>query len=128
LVDSAVFIAKYFGISDLVIGLTIIAIGTSLPELAASIAAVRKGEDDLALGNIIGSNIFNLLAVLAMPGLISPGMIDESAANRDSLVMLGLSILLFVFCFNLKGARQINRVEAIIFIAVFIGYNYILFA
>lgn len=128
LVDSAVFIAKYFGISDLVIGLTIIAVGTSLPELAASIAAVRKGEDDLALGNIIGSNIFNLLAVLAMPGLISPGMIDESAANRDSLVMLGLSILLFVFCFNLKGARQINRIEALIFISIFIGYNYILFA
>lgn len=128
LVDSAVFIAKYFGISDLVIGLTIIAIGTSLPELAASIAAVRKGEDDLALGNIIGSNIFNLLAVLAMPGLISPGMIDESAANRDSLVMLGLSILLFIFCFNLKGSRQINRVEGFIFIAIFIAYNYILFA
>lgn len=128
LVDSAVFIAKYFGISDLVIGLTIIAIGTSLPELAASIAAVRKGEDDLALGNIIGSNIFNLLAVLAMPGLISPGTIDESAANRDSLVMLGLSILLFIFCFNLKGSRQINRVEGFIFIAIFIAYNYILFA
>lgn len=128
LVDSAVFIAKYFGISDLVIGLTIIAIGTSLPELAASIAAVRKGEDDLALGNIIGSNIFNLLAVLAMPGLISPGMIDESAANRDSLVMLGLSILLFIFCFNLKGSRQINRGEGFIFIAIFIAYNYILFA
>ena len=72
LVDSAVEIARYFGISDLVIGLTIIAFGTSLPELAASIAGVLKGEDDLALGNIIGSNIFNLLAVLGMPGLIAP--------------------------------------------------------
>lgn len=127
LVDSAVFIAKYFGISDLVIGLTIIAIGTSLPELAASIAGVLKGEDDLALGNIIGSNIFNLLAVLAMPGLIAPGLIDENVANRDSLVMLGLSILLFVFCFNLRGTRLINRFEAFIFISIFIGYNYVLF-
>ena len=72
LVESAVFIAKYFGISDLVIGLTIIALGTSLPELAACIAGVLKGEDDLAMGNIIGSNIFNILAVLGMPGLIAP--------------------------------------------------------
>lgn len=128
LVESAVYIAKYFGISDLVIGLTIIAIGTSLPELAASVAGVLKGEDDLALGNIIGSNIFNLLAVLAMPGLIAPGAIDASAANRDTLVMLGLSILLFVFCFNLKGTRQINRIEAVIFLGIFVGYQYFLFA
>lgn len=127
LVDSAVVIAKHFGVSDLVIGLTIIAIGTSLPELAACIAGVLKGEDDLALGNIIGSNIFNLLAVLAMPGLIAPGIIDPSAANRDSLVMLGLSVLLFVFCFNLRGSRRINRVEASIFIIIFLGYQYILF-
>jgi cation:H+ antiporter len=128
LVESAVVIAKHFGISDLVIGLTIIAIGTSLPELAASIAGVFKGEDDLVLGNIVGSNIFNLLAVLAMPGLIAPGIVDANAANRDSLVMLGLSGLLFVFCFNLKGARKINRVEAVIFLAIFLGYQYFLFA
>lgn len=127
LVDSAVVIAQYFGISDLVIGLTIIAIGTSLPELAACVAGVLKGEDDLALGNIIGSNIFNLLAVLAMPGLIAPGAIDISVANRDSLVMLGLSILLFVFCFNLRGSRRINRFEAAIFLLIFIGYQYVLF-
>ena len=75
LVNSAVEIARYMGISDLVIGLTIIAFGTSLPELAASVAGVLKGEDDLALGNIIGSNIFNLLAVLGMPGLIAPGIL-----------------------------------------------------
>lgn len=128
LVDSAVFIAKYYGISDLVIGLTIIAIGTSLPELAASVAGVLKGEDDLALGNIIGSNIFNLLAVLAMPGLINPSVIDEAVASRDSLVMLGLSVLLFVFCFNLRGTRRINRYEATIFLLIFAGYNYVLFS
>lgn len=128
LVDSAVYIARYYGISDLVIGLTIIAIGTSLPELAASVAGVLKGEDDLALGNIIGSNIFNLLAVLAMPGLIHPSVIDGAAANRDSLVMLGLSVLLFVFCFNFRGTRQINRTEAGIFILIFLGYQYVLFS
>ncbi len=128
LVESAVFIARFFGISELVIGLTIIAIGTSLPELAASVAGVMKGEDDLALGNIIGSNIFNLLAVLAMPGLISPGFIDGDASTRDSLVMLGLSILLFVFCFNLRGTRRINRFEATTFLAIFLGYQYVLFS
>lgn len=127
LVESAVYIARFFGVSDLVIGLTIIALGTSLPELAASIAGVRKGEDDLALGNIIGSNIFNILAVLAMPGLIIPGMLDINASTRDSYVMLGLTILLFVFCFNLRGTRQINRYEGSIFVMAFLAYQYWLF-
>ncbi|MFC3121312.1 calcium/sodium antiporter [Agaribacter flavus] len=127
LVDSAVFIAKYFGISDLVIGLTIIAIGTSLPELAASIAGVLKGEDDLALGNIIGSNIFNLLAVLAMPGLIMPSEIDGSASSRDSMIMLGLTVLLFIFCFNIRGSRRISRIEGSIFVISFLAYQYFLF-
>ncbi len=127
LVESAVYIARFFGVSDLVIGLTIIALGTSLPELAASIAGVRKGEDDLALGNIIGSNIFNILAVLAMPGLIIPGMLDINASARDSYVMLGLTILLFIFCFNLRGTRQINRYEGGIFVVAFLAYQYWLF-
>jgi cation:H+ antiporter len=128
LVESAVFIAKYFGISDLVIGLTIIALGTSLPELAACIAGVLKGEDDLAMGNIIGSNIFNILAVLGMPGLIAPGLIDPAAATRDMYVMLGLTVMLLVFSFNFVGTRRINRVEASILIAAFIGYQFLLFA
>jgi cation:H+ antiporter len=128
LVESAVFIAKYFGISDLVIGLTIIALGTSLPELAASVAGVLKGEDDLALGNIIGSNIFNILAVLAMPGLIIPGIIDADASTRDSYMMLGLTLLLFLFCFNLRGTRRINRYEGGIFVLIFLAYQYWLFS
>jgi cation:H+ antiporter len=127
LVESAVYIARFFGVSDLVIGLTIIALGTSLPELAASIAGVRKGEDDLALGNIIGSNIFNILAVLAMPGLIIPGLLDANASTRDSYVMLGLTILLFIFCFNLRGTRQINRYEGGILVLAFLTYQYWLF-
>ena len=128
LVESAVFIAKYFGISDLVIGLTIIALGTSLPELAACIAGVLKGEDDLAMGNIIGSNIFNILAVLGMPGLIAPGLIDPAAATRDMYVMLGLTVMLLVFSFNFVGTRRINRFEATILLASFFGYQYLLFA
>ena len=128
MVNSAEVIARYFGLSELVIGLTIIAIGTSLPELAACIAGVLKNEDDLALGNIIGSNIFNLLAVLAMPGLIAPGVIDENAATRDSYVMLGLTILLIVFSFNLKGSRCINRMEGMCLITCFCAYQYLLFS
>ncbi len=127
LVDSAVYIAQYFGISDLVIGLTIIALGTSLPELATCIAGVKKGEDDLALGNIIGSNIFNLLAVLGMPGLIAPGMLEDGAHQRDMYVMLGLTLMLFLFSFDLKGRRQINRVEGFILLMSFLFYQYWLF-
>lgn len=127
LVESAVYIARFFGVSDLVIGLTIIALGTSLPELAASIAGVRKGEDDLVIGNIIGSNIFNILAVLAMPGLIIPSVLDMNVSARDSYAMLGVTILLFLFCFNLRGTRRINRYEGGILVMAFLFYQYWLF-
>ena len=127
LVNSAVEIARYMGISDLVIGLTIIAFGTSLPELAASVAGVLKGEDDLALGNIIGSNIFNLLAVLGMPGLIAPGILDPDVYNRDMYVMLGLTLRLFLFSFDLIGKRTISRTNGFILLACFIGYQFWLF-
>jgi cation:H+ antiporter len=128
MVGSAETIARYFGLSELVIGLTIIAIGTSLPELAACIAGVLKNEDDLVLGNIIGSNIFNILAVLAMPGLISPGIVDENAATRDSYVMLGLTLLLIIFSFNFKGSRRINRAEGLCLLTCFFGYQFLLFS
>ncbi|MEO9946066.1 MAG: calcium/sodium antiporter [Paraglaciecola sp.] len=128
MVGSAEIIARYFGLSELVIGLTIIAIGTSLPELAACIAGVLKNEDDLALGNIIGSNIFNILAVLAMPGLIAPGAIDSSAASRDGYVMLGLTVLLIIFSFNFRGSRRINRVEGLCLLACFGAYQFLLFS
>lgn len=129
MVDSATDIARHFGISDLVIGLTIIAVGTSLPELAASVAGVIKGEDDLALGNIIGSCIFNALAVMAMPALIAPGAIDPLATSRDSYVMLGLTILLVIFSFNIgiKSKRRINRFEGLMLLACFVTYQVYLF-
>jgi cation:H+ antiporter len=129
LIDSAEFIARSFGISDLVIGLTIVAIGTSLPELAASIASIVKKEDDLALGNIIGSNIFNILAVLSLTGLIAPGDIDEKAATRDAPIMLGITLLLFVICFTRKlGNFRITRLKGLLLLGVFIAYQILLFS
>ena len=128
LVESAVDIAKYFGLSDLVIGLTIIAIGTSLPELAACIAGGLKNEDDLALGNIVGSNIFNLLAVLPLAGIINPSIIDPSAANRDALIMIAATVVLIAMSLNFKGARRINRVEGGLLLVAFIAYQGYIFS
>ena len=125
LVDNAVIIAKYFGMSDLVIGLTIIAIGTSLPELAASLAGVLKGEDDMAVGNIIGSNVFNILAVMGLPGILNPSIVSEHAMGRDFWVLLGVSILLVIMA--LGKSRSINRIEGAILFIVFIAYQSYLF-
>ena len=125
LVDSAVTIAKFFGMSDLIIGLTIIAIGTSLPELAASIASIFKGEDDMAVGNIIGSNVFNILAVMGIPGLLNPSVISPLAMGRDFYVMLGVSILLL--CMALGKRRRINRIEGGALVSCFIAYQFYLF-
>ena len=127
LVDGASDIARYFGMSELVIGLTIIAIGTSLPELAACIASIRNNEHDLALGNIVGSNIFNILAVLSVPALIAPGVIDPSAAGRDLYIMLGLTFALFLMCWQIMGKRTISRFEGGLLLAAFISYQVILF-
>lgn len=127
LVHGAVTIAKYAGMSDLVIGLTIIAIGTSLPELAASVIGILKGEDDLALGNIIGSNIFNILAVLGLGAVIGPGMLDPMAAGRDGLIMLGATIVMLLMSVRLTKVQRINRVEGALLLSGFVGYQYLLF-
>ncbi|MCG9758281.1 MULTISPECIES: calcium/sodium antiporter [Pseudoalteromonas] len=124
LVGAAVDIAKYFGMSDLLIGLTIIAVGTSLPELAACIAGVLKNEDDLALGNIIGSNIFNILAVLSIAGIMNPSVLDANIASRDIFIMLGATLLLILMSLSLTGKRRINRLEGGILVASFAGYIY----
>jgi len=129
LVESAVFIAHTFGISDLVIGLTVIAVGTSLPELAASIASVLKKEDDLAMGNIIGSNIFNILAVLPFAGLIAPGAIDPEAGSRDAPVMIAITLLLFVLCFSRhKSFFRITRLKGVLLLLSYIAYQILLFS
>jgi cation:H+ antiporter len=121
LVNNAVIIAKHFGMSDLVIGLTIIAVGTSLPELAASLAGVMKGEDDMAVGNIIGSNVFNILAVMGIPGILNPTVLNENVMGRDFWVMLAVSILLVVMA--LGKSRSINRIEGSALLIIFVVYQ-----
>lgn len=121
LVDNSVIIAKYFGMSDLVIGLTIIAVGTSLPELAASLTGVLKGEDDMAVGNIIGSNVFNILAVMGIPGILNPSILSDSIMGRDFWVMLAVSLLLVIMA--LGKSRSINRLEGAVLFIIFIAYQ-----
>lgn len=99
-VDNATVLANYFAISELTMALTAIAIGTSLPELATAIAGVRKGENDIAVGNIIGANIFNIVIVLGLPALITPGEIDPLAYSRDYSVMLLVSIIFALLCWR----------------------------
>lgn len=124
-VDNASVLAHYLGVSELVIGLTVLAIGTSLPELATLIAGALKGEDDIALGNIIGSNIFNITIVLGVSTLISPGSVDPLVLQRDYWVMLTVAIALTVLC--LRNARRIGRKSAALLLCGFIAYLAVLF-
>ena len=123
LVWGAVDLATGFGVSDLVIGLTIVAIGTSLPELASSVIAARKGEHDLALGNILGSNLFNTLAVVGIAGMISPMAVASDVLTRDIPVMIALTVALFVLGYGFRGPGRINRVEGAGLLAAFVGYT-----
>jgi cation:H+ antiporter len=128
LIWGAVSVAQQFGVSDLIIGLTIVALGTSLPELAASVAGVLKQEHDIVIGNIIGSNIFNLLAVLGLPGIISPGPIDAAVMERDYIAMVILTIFLFAMAYGFRGgARRINRYEGGVLLLIFISYQSLLY-
>ena len=127
LVWGSVNIAKAAGISDLVIGLSIVAIGTSLPELAASIMSALKKEHDIAIGNIIGSNMFNLLVVFGIPGLMSPHVIDASILERDFPFMIGLSIALFLMAYGFKGQGRINRFEGSLLLGGYTAYMVILY-
>ncbi|MFU2077888.1 calcium/sodium antiporter [Avibacterium endocarditidis] len=127
LVWGAVNIATYLGVSDLIIGLTIVAIGTSLPELAASIMAARKNELDLAVGNIIGSNLFNTLAVVGIAGAINPIQASPEVFSRDMMVMIALTGLLFLFGYDFKGRNgRINRVEGLVLFLCYVAYNSLL--
>jgi cation:H+ antiporter len=122
LVWGAVEIAQFFGVSDLIIGLTIIAIGTSLPELASSIIAIRKGEHDIALGNVLGSNLFNTLAVVGIAGAIHPMPVEPEVLSRDILVMGVLTVSLFVIGYGFRGPGRINRFEGGALLVCYIGY------
>lgn len=125
LVWGAVDIAQSLGVSDMIIGLTIVAVGTSLPELASSVIAARKGEHDIALGNIIGSNLFNTLAVVGLAGVIHPMAVDAEVFSRDILVMIGLTFLLFVmaYAFNKQQSGRINRIEGGLLMLCYVSYT-----
>lgn len=123
LVWAAVTIARAFGVSDLVIGLTVVAVGTSLPELASSIIAARKKEHDIALGNILGSNLFNTLAVVGIAGSIHPMSVGPEVFDRDILVMAAVTLSLFVFGYGFRGPGRINRIEGAILLVMYIAYT-----
>ncbi|MDP3533961.1 calcium/sodium antiporter [Halomonas sp. M1] len=124
LVWGAVEIAVGFGVSDLIIGLTVVAIGTSLPELASSISALRRKEHDMVLGNVVGSNLFNSLAVVGLAGVIHPIEAGREVLVRDWSVMTCMTLLMVLFAFSWRGRpRRINRVEGGILLALFLAYT-----
>lgn len=123
LVWGAVEVAQALGVSDLVIGLTIVAIGTSLPELASSLIAARRGEHDLAVGNIVGSNLFNTLMVIGAAGLTHPLPVNDNLLTRDLPVLGGLTLLLLVMGIGIRGPGRINRIEGAVLLAIFVAYT-----
>ena len=127
IVWGAVELATFWGLSELIIGLTVVAVGTSLPELVASLSAARKGEHDMALGNIIGSNIFNTLGVVGLAALIAPISADPIILTRDVLAMALLTLLLVVLCvFAYIKKRSFGRTSGAILLLFFISYSILL--
>ncbi|MBB5212041.1 calcium/sodium antiporter [Microbulbifer hydrolyticus] len=125
LVWGAVTIAQQLGVSDLIIGLTIVALGTSLPELAATVVAARKGEHDIAIGNVVGSNMFNLLAVVGIAGAIAPmPSVPPELITRDWPMVMGLTIALFIFGYGFRTRHgRINRFEGAALLAAYLLYT-----
>lgn len=123
LVWGAVEIAQSLGVSDLVIGLTVVAVGTSLPELASSVMAARRGEHDIALGNVIGSNMFNTLVVVGLAGVIHPLSLEKDLLYRDVTTMTVMTIALVVLGYGFKGQGRINRVEGSLLLTSYFAYT-----
>ncbi len=123
LVWGAVELALSWGVSETLIGLTLIALGTSLPELAASLVAARKGQSDLVLGNLIGSNLFNLLAVLPIPALLASGtLLEPEVIYRDLPVLLLVTLMLFAVAWGRPGEERVTRLEGVALLLSFLGY------
>ncbi len=121
-------VARYFGVSDLVIGLTVVALGTSLPELAASVVSAMKNEHDIAIGNVVGSNMFNLLGVLALPGLIRPSDVGPDVLTRDFPVMIGVTLLLWLKARGFYKKSQLTRFNGgvlVLIYAIYIGWLFV---
>lgn len=123
LVDGAVFIARSLHVSEAVIGLTIIALGTSLPELAAALTSALRQEDDLAIGNIIGSNMFNILGVLGIAAVVNPVDVDSLILKQDFPVMFLFTVLLFFMAYGINGPGRINRRSGFLLLSLFIVYQ-----
>lgn len=122
LVWGAVEVARFYGISELIIGLTIVAIGTSLPELAASVASALKGHHDIAIGNVVGSNIFNLLAVMPIPGLVANTVISEDVLYRDYGAMLVITLLLIAFIYGFRRKGRVGRSAGSVLLLAYVSY------
>ncbi|MDY6943085.1 MAG: calcium/sodium antiporter [Pseudomonadota bacterium] len=127
LVSGASNLATMMGVSDLVIGLSIVAIGTSLPELAATIAAVRKQEDDMAIGNILGSNMFNILGVLGLAGAIAPSAIERTILWRDFPAMFAVTLGVFAIIWHPGEPHRLRRWHGVILVLIFAAYQILLF-
>jgi cation:H+ antiporter len=123
LVDGAIGIAKMLGVSEVVIGITIVAFGTSLPELAVSLASALKGEYGLAIGNIVGSNIFNLLAVIGVAATIQPAALAPSVLSLHIFVMVAFTLVLFAMTYDYDSKSQLSRIEGIALVTAFLAYN-----
>ncbi len=123
LVDGAVSIARGLGVTDTVIGLTIVALGTSMPELATAVTSAFRREDDLAIGNIIGSNMFNMLGVLGIAAVIRPVQAPPLLIARDFPVMFLMTGLLFLMATNFRGPGRISRRSGLLFLTLFFSYQ-----
>ena len=126
LVWGATHIAVFLGVDEMIIGLTVVAVGTSLPELAATVSAAMKGHSDIAIGNVVGSNILNILAVLSIPGLITPTILENVALWRDCGMMLALTLLLALFAYAVGSKPVITRFEGAVMLLAWLGYNALL--
>ena len=123
LVWGATTVAKGLGVDDMIIGLTVVAVGTSLPELASSIVAARRGEHDIALGNVIGSNLFNTLAVVGIAGAVAPIQVGPEVFSRDLLAMSLFTVSLFLFGYGFRGPGRINRYEGLVLCLCYVLYT-----
>ena len=127
LVEAATGIAERFHVSPHVIGLTIIAVGTSLPELSVTVTAALRGHADLAIGNVVGSNILNILAVLAIPALLTPQDIAHVVVWRDYGVMMGLTALLVLFAYGIGSRKVVTRFEGSVLAIIWVGYTWLVY-
>ena len=123
LVDGAIGIAKLLGVSEVVIGITIVAFGTSLPELAVSLASALKGEYGLAIGNIVGSNIFNLLAVIGVAATIEPSALAPTVLSLHIFVMVAFTLVLFAMTYDYDGKAKLSRLEGLALLIAYVSYT-----